>query len=263
MIRRYVKLFGLFIRVSIQDSTAYRLDFFTHGIIALGQAASELIGLWIIYSNTPALAGWGVYEMLALLGVFRIMIGVITLIIAPNMRAVMEDVRKGTFDFVVLKPINSQFYASLRRIVMWRLADIAVGVGMLAYAVVKLRVSLSAAQIGVFLVLIACAAVVIYCVWLVLATTAFWFTRVSNIEMIFWNLFETGRYPIDIFKGGLRWALTYVIPLAMLTTLPTATLLGKTQWQQVWGAIGLAAILFLATSWFWRVGLKRYTGASA
>lgn len=263
MIRRYFKLFVLFMRISVQQSAAYRLDFFTHAFLAIGQAASELFGLWIIYSNTDSLAGWNSSEMLALLGVFRIVIGIITLIIAPNMQTMMDEIRKGTFDYVVLKPINSQFYVSVRRVVFWRLADVAVGVGMIAYAVNKLSLDLSTLRIAAFLLMLGCGAVIVYCVWLALATTAFWFTRIANIEMVFWNLFEAGRYPVDIFRPWIRWGLTYVIPLAMLTTLPAATLLGRTGPWHVVGAILLATITLILASWFWRVGLKRYTGASA
>jgi len=263
MISRYFKLLTLFARMSVQNSAAYRLDFFMHALIALGQAAAELMGLWIIYSNTDALAGWNASEMLALLGVFRIIVGVITLLIAPNMQAMMADIRSGTFDYVVLKPINSQFYVSVRRVVFWRLADIAVGAAMIAYASAELRLELSAMRIAAFLLMLACGAVIVYCVWLALATTAFWFTRIANIEMVFWNLFEAGRYPVDIFRPWIRWGLTYVIPLAMLTTLPSATLLGRAEPGHVLGAMMLAALMLILASWFWRAGLKRYTGASA
>lgn len=263
MIARYAGLVSLFLRLSVQNSAVYRLDFFSHIVLALGQAGAELVGLWIIFSNTDSLAGWNAYELLALLGVFRIILGVITLIVSPNMRAMMEDIRTGKFDYVVLKPVSSQFYVSVRRIVLWRLADLTVGLAMITVAVARLRLELVPARLVGFLIMLACGAVVVYCIWLALATTAFWFTRIGNIEMVFWNLFEAGRYPVDIFRPWIRWGLTYLIPLAMLTTLPAATLVGKTAPTHIAGAVAFATVMFLLASWFWRVGLKRYTGASA
>jgi ABC-type uncharacterized transport system permease subunit len=37
----------------------------------------------------------------------------------------------------------------------------------------------------------------------------------------------------------------------------------RLEWQTLAFAAGLAAVFFAATRWFWRVGLKSYTGASA
>lgn len=260
---RYLKLIGLFARVNVQNNAAYRFDVLVHVVMALVQVGAELVGLWTIFSNTRSLAGWSAYEILVLLGVFRIMTGVIALMISPNMRAVMEDVRKGTLDFILLMPINSQFYASARRMALWRLADIVVGVALIIFAGAKLSLTLSTGRILSFMVMLAAGIVIVYSVWLALATLAFWFTRITNIEMVFWNLFEAGRYPVNIYRPWVRWGLTYIIPLALLTSSPASALVGKASPTGVTGAVLLAFMAFLFSSVFWRFGLRHYTGASA
>ncbi len=260
---RYLKLLWLFVRVSVQAEASYRVDFFVNGVRVLAQLGGELMGLWTIFSNTRSLLDWTVYEVVALLGVFRIMAGIIGLAIAPNMRAIMEEIRDGKLDYAILKPVNSQFFVSARKVVIWQLADIASGVLLAAIAAIKLSANVSAGTVAHFLVLLAAGTVIIYSVWLVLATLAFWFTRISNIEMVFWNVFEAGRYPVDIYQPWLRLGLTYVLPLAFLTTFPARALIGRGEAGGLAIAIIAAAAALAGASAFWRFGLRRYSGASA
>jgi len=260
---RYLKLIGLFARVSIQDDAAYRVDFLVHILLSVVQIAGELMGLWIIFSNTRTLAGWTTYDVLALLGVFRIMAGVIALIIAPNMRMIMSDIREGTLDYVLLKPIHGLFYASVRRVVVWRVTDILLGIGLASYACAKLSTRLSPGTILLFVGLLMAGALILYSLWLVLATCAFWFTRLSNIEMVFWNVFEAGRYPVDIYRPSVRFALTYLVPLAFLTTIPAGVLLGKAEPAGVFTALVFSIVTLAGATMFFRRGIRHYSGASA
>jgi ABC-2 type transport system permease protein len=261
--RRYLKLIALFARVSVQNDAAYRFEFFMRVVLAVLQLGAELVGLWTIFSNTRSLAGWNVYQVLVLLGVFRLMVGIIGMIIAPNMRLIMEDIRNGTLDFALTKPVNSQFYVSIRQVVAWRVTDLILGMAMAGYGSYHLSSTISAGHVVLFLLLLAAGAVIIYSFWLILATTVFWFTRIANIEMVFWNVFEAGRYPIDIYRPWVRWALTYLMPLAFLITFPAGALVGKTGPGSLLVAVVVAAGMATAASLFWRFGLRRYSGASA
>ena len=259
---RYLRLFGLFARVSIQDDAAYRADFYTNAVMSLLHLGAEIIGLWTIFSNTRSLAGWSAFEVVTLVGVFRLMSGLVGLMIAPNMRLMMEDIRQGGLDFALIKPVNSQFYVSARRIVAWRLTDLAIGIAMIGVGCFKLHALMSWMTIGHFVVMLSAGAMIIYSFWLALATSAFWFTRISNIEMVFWNVFEAGRYPVEIYPRWIRWGLTYVFPLAFLTTFPAGSLVGKPGVCGLAMTLGVAAIAFTLASAFWRVGLRHYSGAS-
>jgi ABC-type uncharacterized transport system permease subunit len=57
MLLRPLKLILLFARVSVQDSTAYRADFFAHLFVTLFNFLAELVGLWTIFANTRSLNG--------------------------------------------------------------------------------------------------------------------------------------------------------------------------------------------------------------
>lgn len=260
---RYLKLILLFVRVNIQDDAAYRVNFLMRILIAIVQTGGEAFTLWIIFSNTKSLADWSLPELIVVMGVFRTMIGVISLVIAPNMRAIMDDIRQGTLDYVLTKPINSQFYASVRKVILFRLADISLGLVLVVVGCVMLSADVPISHIAQFAGLLVAGVMIIYSFWLVLATTAFWFVRLDNIEMVFWNLFEAARYPVDIYRPWLRWVLTFMLPVAFLTTIPPGILTGKTEPIRLAAALIIAPLALAGASLFWRVGLRHYSGASA
>jgi ABC-2 type transport system permease protein len=271
---RYLRLLLLSIRVSVQNDAAYRVDFVLQFGGALLHVASMLLGLWVIYGNTPDVNGWGVDHMLALVGVFRIMSGTIGLIIAPNMRMIMEDVRSGGLDFLLLRPVDSQFLASVRRVSLGRAADIVLGLALAATAVARLGGGVAPGALAGFFVMLLAATAIMYSFWLILATLSFWLVRVQNLEMVFWNVFEAARYPVSIYPPPVKWLLTFVVPAAFVVTVPAQTLVGGLGHggADAGGPVGagmliaaavLAGAMFVVATWFWRFGVKRYSGASA
>ena len=257
----------LFARISVQNFAAYRADFFLRGIMSLVQLAAELIVVDTIFHNTETLAGWRLPHMLVLVGVYRMVAGGIRIYIVPNMRRVLEDIREGTLDFVLLKPVNSQLLVSIREFVFWRITDLIYGGTAAAIGASMLAKDIGATQIATFVFMLAAGFAIIYSVWLALATIGFWFIRVQNIEMVFWNVFEAGRFPVMIYPYWVQWSLTFLVPLAFITTFPAGTLLADPATgvpaAAPYYAAGIAVVSVLLSSWFWRFGLKHYSGASA
>jgi ABC-2 type transport system permease protein len=71
---------------------------------------------------------------------------------------------------------------------------------------------------------------------MILATSAFWLVRVENILMIFQSMYEAGRWPVSIYPGWLRFALTFLVPVALAVTVPAQALTGRLSWQTLAGA---------------------------
>ncbi len=252
-----------FYRSSIQTDIEYRVDFFTRILASLLGLLTTVGALSIAYNYTGTLKGWSFPQTLVLLAVYYLMDGMVEMFIAPNMRAVMEQVRQGTLDFVLLKPVSAQFMASFRTINIWRIVNVMVGIGLSVYTIGKLSLSIGPAQALGFALTLLAGMVVVYSVWLCLVTLTFWFVKIENIEQIVWQAFEAGRYPIEIYPGWLRGALTYVIPVAFIITVPAQALAGRLAPAFFAIAPVVAAAALILSSAFWRFGLKHYTGASA
>src|SRR3954467_14671439 len=137
-----LRLLAVFYRTSVQTDMEYRADFFTRLGASLLGLLTTLGGLAIAFQYAPRIKGWSFPQVLVLLAVYYVMDGLIEMFIAPNMREIMVQVREGTLDFVLLKPVSAQFMATFRTINIWRAANLLVGLCLATYAVSRLAVRL-------------------------------------------------------------------------------------------------------------------------
>ena len=260
---RYICLFIAFFRVSLISETAYRVNFFIQLFQSLLNLGMTLGGLAVIFSYTNLLGGWRPDEVLALVGIYFIVGGMIRLVIQPGMEYLIESVRTGALDFTLTKPEDAQLIVSVHRVAIWELIDIVLGIAVLVTALIRIGETVGSLQATEFMVMLLSGTIIIYSFWLILATLAFWFVRVENILMIFQSMYEAGRWPISLYPGWLRYGLTFIVPIAFATTVPVEALTGRLDWESLLTAISLAVVLFIASRVFWRAGLRHYSGTSA
>jgi ABC-2 type transport system permease protein len=96
-----------------------------------------------------------------------------------------------------------------------------------------------------------------------MVSLAFWFVRVDNITELFYGFYEAGRFPITVYRGWVRGLLTFVVPIAFITTFPASALLGRSDSSDLAWGIGLAVFMFLAATRFWNFALRHYSSASS
>jgi len=185
------------------------------------------------------------------------------MIVEPNLSRLSEYVRMGTLDYILTKPIDSQFLVSLRHIGIFNWGDPILGLGLVAYALWRLDDMPTLGQIALFVVLSVAAMVLIYSINLIVQTTAIWLVNVERADALVMGMLETGRFPIDFYRGWIKAVLTVIIPVAFMTTFPAEALLGQLDSWVAAVAIALAVLLFVLASAFWRFALRYYTGASS
>jgi ABC-2 type transport system permease protein len=259
----YLRLLWIHLRLGVMNELQYRTNLIIQLVQSTVGLATALLGLGIVFSKTDSLAGWRPAELLAIVGVYTLVAGLTQLVVRPSLARFMEDVRLGTLDFMLTKPVDAQVLVSMRQIEVWKLIDIVVGLVVLAVAIVQLGASVGLAEAVAFLVALLAGVIIIYSFLLILATCAFWFVRLDNILNIFQSMYEAGRWPIGIYPPWLRTVLTFLVPIGFAITVPTEGLVGRLTSPNLLGAIVLAVALPLVARAFWRIGVRHYSGASA
>jgi ABC-2 type transport system permease protein len=259
----YLRLLWIHLRLGVMNELQYRANLIIQLVQSTVGLATALLGLGIVFSKTDSLAGWRPAELLAIVGVYTLVSGLTQLIIRPSLARFMEDVRLGTLDFMMTKPVDAQVLVSMRQIEVWKLVDVVVGLVVLAVAIAQLGASVGLAEAVAFLVALLAGVTIIYSFLLILATCAFWFVRLDNILNIFQSMYEAGRWPIGIYPPWLRTALTFLVPIGFAITVPTEGLVGRLTSPNLLGAIALSVALPLVARVFWKIGVRHYSGASA
>ena len=257
------RLAASYLRIGVLNEFQYRANLFIQVLQTLIALATGLIGLGLVFSQTSDLEGWTQPELLAVLGVFMVMGGIIRAAIQPNMVRLMDEIRQGTLDYALTKPADAQLLVSVREFRLWQLADVAAGAVVLAVAISRLGW-----QVGIwgalgFATALVMGGVMIYCFWLMVTSTAFWIVRVEEIANLFEGLYAAGRWPVDIYPGWLRLGLTFLVPVAFAVTVPAEALTGRLSLATWLGALALTCFLFIVARLIWKRGLRSYGGASA
>jgi ABC-2 type transport system permease protein len=260
---RYLRLLRLFARTELQLALEYRanlaLDLFEELIVVI----TSLVAVLILYEHTGSINGWTEAQMIELLGVFYLVQGAQAVVFETSFERFMEHVRMGTLDFVLIKPVDSQFMVSTRHVQIPQLGQFALGLVVLGVGIQQVGGGFGAMDAVAFAVTLACGLALVYCLLLVLSTLSFWFVRVENLLAIFWSFLDAGRFPVDIYPGWLRLTLSTVVPIGIAVTIPAEAIAGRLE------AIGLVLmvvgtlLVWWFAGWFWRRGVRSYTGASA
>ena len=260
---RPLRLGWLFFRVGAMNELQYRVNFFIEVFQSLLALGTGLVVLALVFGHTTELNGWSRPQLLAVLGVQILMGGIIHTLIQPNMVRLITDVRQGTLDYALTKPEDSQVLASIRDIRIWQTVEVVTGAIVLGVAIAQLRGGVGLVRGVEFAFALVLGALLIYCFWLIITTGAFWVVRMDEIVELFDGVFQTGRWPVGVYPVWLRFGLTFLVPIAFAVTVPAEAVTSRLNGRTLVLAVGLAILLFAFTRWFWKRGLRRYSGASA
>ena len=238
----------------------------------------------IIYQHTGEIGrgtGWHENEFFVFLGTVWIINSLIQTFFMANAEEFSELIRTGNLDFALLKPIDTQFLISFPRVNWAQLPNGMLGVCLIVYSLIQLSGDTSRAiyispwNILAFLFFVACGAVIMYSVMIVLASTSIWLGRNQNLYTFWFYITNFYRYPMEIYqRNGIGMALwgtfTFVIPILVVSNIPARVLaqpLG-TPWKMwEWGLAGFAVLAtiwsLLVSRWVFKKALLSYRSASS
>jgi ABC-2 type transport system permease protein len=119
------------------------------------------------------------------------------------------------------------------------------------------------AGLPAFMLLIGVGMVVIYSLWVVMIALTFWFVKFDNNVTILQALLDAGRYPATVYPSWLRMIVTFLVPIAVATTVPLQGLRGDLNGWQVLLFVGVGAAALALARLVWKAGVRKYSGASA
>jgi ABC-2 type transport system permease protein len=261
MHQRYLSTLRRFWAAAVAAEMEYRLNFLLATLTSLGNLAGSLFGLSLFYLNGATLGGWRWQEACMVLGLAVFLEGFSRTCLMPNIGRIVEHVRSGTLDFVLLKPMDAQFWLSTRNLSVWGLPDMLYGLAVVLYGGIRLGLPSWRYLAGVLPLAVALA--ILYSIWFMLATTSLWFVKIHNVTNLLRGVLEAGRFPAPAYPRAYRLVFTFVLPVAFLTTVPASAVLER-PWGVSWVvAVLLAVGLAVLSRCFWRFGLRRYTSASS
>lgn len=260
---RALRILLVQLRASALLALQYRVDFVVDVLLEVVSAASAVIPLWVVFAHRAVVVGVRFEEALVVAGMFTILLGVVESLVVPSLASVVEHVRTGTLDFVLLRPADAQLLVSASRFFPWRFVNVFTGGAIVVVGMTRLGEPFVVGRVALAVLLFVCGLVILYSLVLAAVTTSFFAGRVDNLAYLVTSVLDAGRWPTAVFRGALRWVFTFVFPVAVMTSFPADAILGRASAFAVGLSLTLAAVSAAGSRLLFRFALRRYASASS
>ena len=261
--KKYLKVYAKFLYTSLASELEYKTNIIIDLITAILSLIGSIFLLSIFFQNDGSIGGWEFKQALIIQGIYTILNGITNTWFNPNLAEIVKHIREGTLDFVLLKPIDSQFFISFKKINPSGFLEIMLGFCLLVFCIKINQINLNLNILILCFITLICSISILYSLWFFISTTTIWFVKTWNATEVLRSFLYIGRFPLNSFSFSLRIFFSVFIPIAFITTIPSEVFLGLAPlWKIVIEFI--VAVLFLFTSRkFWLFALKFYSSASS
>ncbi|CAI8167714.1 MAG: ABC transporter permease [Prochlorococcus sp.] len=260
---RYLISLRRFWGTALAGQLEYQANIVIDLVAMVGSLAGSIFVLSLFYGQGRELGGWSWQAALVVQGFYTLFDGMASTWLRPNLGAIVTHVREGTLDYVLLKPIDSQFWLSLRTLAPAGLPEMALGVALIVWAAAQAGASFSMGSILLALLMLLSGGCILYALWFVIAATSIWFVKTWNATEVLRAALAAGRFPVSAYPPTLRLMFTFIFPVAFLTTVPAEAILGRSAISIVVLGLLLASLFLAVSRMFWHFALRHYTSASS
>lgn len=261
--KRYLTLFATQLRTSIATAMAYRANFIIEMILSVAWLSIALLPLIVLFSQRDNVAGWDRSSALIVMAYFMAVKAIMEGMVSPSLVSLVEKIRSGAFDYVLLKPVDAQFMVSTASYEPQKAIDLIGAIALACYAFSQRGIWPTAGQVGVGITLLFSGVLAMYSLWIICAAASFWVVRLDNLIYLLSAVFDTARFPVQIFRGMWRFVFTFIIPVAIMTTFPAMALLGRLDMRAAIGTVAGAVAMLVISRLVWRAAIRSYTSASS
>ena len=261
--RKYLKVYKNFLHTSFASELEYKTNILIDLITAILSLIGSIFLLSIFFQNNASIGNWEFEEALIIQGIYTILNGITNTWFNPNLSEIVKHIREGTLDFVLLKPIDSQFFISLKKINPSGFLEIMLGICLLLFCIRINQINLNLSFLILFLITITCSICILYSLWFFISTTTIWFVKTWNATEVLRSFLYVGRFPLNSFSFSLRIFFSVFIPIAFITTIPSEVFLGLSQSWKILLEIIVALVFLITSRKFWLFALKFYSSASS
>lgn len=255
------RLYGVQIRSQFQYRTAFVLEL----LATMLTLSLYFIAFALVLQRFGPLGGWTLAEVAFLWGSVELAFGMMDMIFAGfDPQGFGEKVRRGTFDQLLLRPINITIQVLGSQLLLRRLGRIAQGAAILTFALANLHLEWTMLKVIYFGVVQLSMIGFFGGLFIVGSTITFWtIDSIEAMNVLTYGSSELIAYPMHIYPAGLRHIFTFIVPAMFLNYAPALYFLGKTDphglpvWTAFLAPLVGVGTLTLALA-FWRLGLKHY-----
>lgn len=270
----YHRVWSTFFRNALVREMTFRGNFLINLVTRAFWFTAQITLFKIIYSNVDFISGWTEPQYFAFMATGMLINAIIETFFMPNCANFSELIRTGNLDFVLLKPIDTQFLISCEKMQLAMVNQIVLALSLLGHALYQIGEPLSFFQIVTYLIFLVVGVAFFYSLMITLASMSVWMGRNQGLYDFWFYITVFARYPRSIYNGVdpdrleagevLQTAFTFIIPILLVVTVP-ASVIAKSidNWKFPAIALGTSLLGLVVSRRVFNTALRSYRSASS
>tara|TARA_Y100001968_G_scaffold67118_1_gene57908 strand:- start:492 stop:1310 length:819 start_codon:yes stop_codon:yes gene_type:complete len=266
MVLRYIHLWFSIFKYSIARDMEYKTNFIGSLFVDTIYYITWYYFFEVIYSKTNILGDFDRDAILVFL-IATFFVDTLFMMLFDGAGYLREHIRTGSLDFILLRPVNSQFLISFRYIRSYTVVSLLV-LSIILYNILLTfhPESLNALNILLFIFSLFMGVLIWYSFEFIIASLTFYFRDFRTGGWLSHEVMKFSMRPDSIYRGFMRKILFTILPMALVASFPSRLLLyGLNIQNQKYLIIQIIVVIALLslTRIFWKTGLKQYESAQS
>lgn len=224
---RYLRLLFIFMKYNFKTEVTYRTSYFINRIAQACAYGTAFVLMWIMVGKFDTINGWNKYEVMMLYATSLLSYSVAGCFVIGLYNRIQDDVRDGTFDDVLIKPVSILPFFMVSRFSWAYTSHIFLSVSVLAYSFRQLHIEVGPVMLMRLCGQIIAGAVIYFSLLLMIRTPVFFVVKFEHVSDFFFFFREMSYYPVSIYPKFIQGILIFVLPYAFINYIPLKFLLGK------------------------------------
>ncbi len=262
VLRKYIRLFSILLKTSFIADLEFRVNFSLRIFTDIMWYLMQVLSFEVLFNYTPTIGGWDRYQMRVFLGVLFVVDSLYMIFVQDNVDRFADKVRKGELDFILAKPVSSQFLVSFQKVATASFGNLLIAIGFFIYAV-SLIEDFNWYRVFWFLLVLPSSFIVVY-------TSRFFFTclnlifvKSESVQFLWYNCYKLGMRPDSIYFPFMKFILLTVFPMAFVASVPARMLLEPPNALLIIWSLMIGPIFLYLSHKFWNYCLRHYASASS
>jgi ABC-2 type transport system permease protein len=260
------RVYTALLRAGMAGQATYRASFAVELLGTAFGVGLDFVEVFAVFHQVPSIAGLSFTEVVLVFAISSTGFATADLLVGQS-DAVIQHVRTGTFDVVLLRPLSVLGQLAAADLQLRRLGRITVSLLLLAVVLTRLDIDWTPARAALLAVAPVAATVVFGALFVAAGGVAFWLVDATDVtNALTYGSAYLGQWPTAVLSPVLARFFTFVIPAAFTGYLPALALLGRPDpsglpgWL-AWASPLAALVAAMLAGLVWRSGIRHYVGA--
>ncbi len=224
--------------------------------------ATAYLMLYVVVGKAKMISGYTLEQAILILALFNF-VSTLSQLFMRGIYIFRQKVVDGTFDFYLLNPLSELFYSLFSYTDPMDLLLALPYAGLVFWAWSNAGYAITVVAV-MFLTLCLVTAFIMAMAWHILILgIGIRYLEVDNTIMLYRDLERLGALPTDMYGRWGNFFLTYVVPIALVGTIPAKLVFGMLEPYIIILFIGLALLQLKLALMYYHRSLKYYSSASS